>query len=258
MATFYYLHTMIHHGPQGVYKKDELTKALNNFNYDRHNWLGIQITMYSGVTDIHYEINKHGFANLYINDQAGVTPLNDSQIKTFCHSHQIRTHMASNSRNCLNSEKDDNDLFALRCTINSQNLEKLMNLTDLSSLDYSGKELNNFFLLLYLKCLTTNYYKLYNQNTLSFFDWQIFAVKINDKLYLLSKPTNEDSLFGPYRLHIENPINPTNFKNHIKFQQLGDPLPLNSVVDNLDKLQDDYHKIENSIFNTKTWLATNY
>lgn len=178
--------------------------------------------------------------------------------KTFCHSHQIRTHTASNSRNCLNSEKDDNDLFALRCTINSQNLEKLMNLTDLSSLDYSGKELNNFFLLLYLKCLTTNHYKLYNQNTLSFFDWQIFAVKINDKLYLLSKPTNEDSLFGPYQLHIENPIDPTNFKDHVKFQQLGDPLPLNSLVDNFDKLQDDYQKIENSINNTKTWLATNY
>lgn len=72
---------MIHHGPQGIYKKDELIKALNNFSYDRHNWLGIQITMYSGVTDIHYEIDKRGFANLYIDDQAGVTPLNDLQIK---------------------------------------------------------------------------------------------------------------------------------------------------------------------------------
>lgn len=72
---------MIYHGPQGVYKKNELIKALNNFNYDRRNWPSIQITIYSGVTDIHYEIDKHGFANLYIDDQAGVTPLNDSQIK---------------------------------------------------------------------------------------------------------------------------------------------------------------------------------
>lgn len=62
-------------------QKNELIKALNNFNYDRRNWPSIQITMYSGVTDIHYEIDKHGFANLYIDDQAGVTPLNDSQIK---------------------------------------------------------------------------------------------------------------------------------------------------------------------------------
>lgn len=178
--------------------------------------------------------------------------------KTFCHNHQIRTHTARNAKNCLNSEKNDNDLFALRCTLNSQNLEKLVKLTDLSLLNYSATELNNFFLLLYLKCLTTNHYKLYNQETLSFFDWQIFTVKINDQLYLLSNPTNEDSLFSPCRLRIENPINPANFKDHIKFQQLGDPLPLNSLIDNFNELQNDYQKMKNSIINTKTWLATNY
>lgn len=43
-----------YHGPEDSYKKDEPSKDFNNVNYDRHNWLDIQIIMYSGVTDLIY------------------------------------------------------------------------------------------------------------------------------------------------------------------------------------------------------------
>ena len=33
MATFYYVSTLLAHGPQAIYKKDELIKTLNNFDY---------------------------------------------------------------------------------------------------------------------------------------------------------------------------------------------------------------------------------
>lgn len=80
MTTFYYVSTLLAHGPQAIYKKDELIKALNNFDYKPDSWLGINVTMYSGVTDIHW-VERNNWKNLYINDDAGITPLSKQELK---------------------------------------------------------------------------------------------------------------------------------------------------------------------------------
>lgn len=79
MATYYYVKNRVFHGINDVYTKKELIKVLNNF--DLHDsWYGIYITMYTGVTDIHW-IDYGNYYSLSVNDDCGVYILNKDEIK---------------------------------------------------------------------------------------------------------------------------------------------------------------------------------